>query len=240
MGGALGLGLAAWSLHVARVIHPGNIPRLDQIRIDAGVLAFTFGISILTGVIFGVAPALRVTRFDLQTTLKSGGRASQEGGLSIKRHRLRSVLVAGELALSLMLLIGAGLLIRSFVRLGNVPPGFNTNRLITMRVVARGAEYRQQKAVRQFFEAAGERIAHLPGVKTQGAVSTLPFTSSVGWGSMGVEGFVLQPGQELQVDFRIATSDYFSAMEIPLRQGRFFDHRDVEGNPTTVIVDEKF
>src|SRR6185295_18922126 len=143
----------------------------------------------------------------------------------------RSLLVVSELALSLMLLIGAGLLIRSFVRLQSVSPGFNPSHVISMRIEANG----------QRFQRLGEKIAGVPGVKAFGAVTALPFTSSVGWGSINVEGFTPQPGQELQVDQRGATSDYFRTMEIPLLKGRFFsDHDAMPNAPPVVLIDEKF
>ncbi len=127
MGGAAGLLIAEWGLYVVRTVNPGNIPRLDTIGIDGAVLAFTFGVSILTGVVFGLAPAMRAAKVDLNTSLKAGGRNTQgDGGFSTSRHRLRGLLVISELALSLMLLIGAGLLIRSFVRLQSVSPGFRS------------------------------------------------------------------------------------------------------------------
>jgi predicted permease len=232
MGGAAGLLIAEWSLYVVRTVNPGNIPRLDMIGIDGRVLAFTFGVSILTGIVFGLAPALRAAKVDLNSALKAGGRGAQgDGGFSASRHRLRSLLVVSELAISLMLLIGAGLLIRSFVRLQSVSPGFEPGHVISMRIGASG----------QRFQNLGEKISSAPGVKALGAVTSLPFTSSVGWGSIGVEGFTPQPGQELQVDQRQATSDYFRAMEIPLLKGRFFSSHDTAPNAQrVVIIDEKF
>jgi predicted permease len=242
LGGTAGLLIAWWSLYVLRTINPGNIPRIEAIGIDGGVLAFTFGVSILTGILFGVAPAVRAARVDLNTGLKAGGRASQgAGGFNTSRHRLRSLLVVSELALSLMLLIGAGLLIRSFLRLQSVPPGFNPDHVISARLSVNGPKYRADKAVAQFYQALGERLARLPGVKSQGAVSALPFTASVGWGGIQVEGYTPPPTEpELQVDFRAATTDYFRTMEIPLRAGRFFSEHDVTGAPPVVMIDEKF
>src|SRR5579864_6183719 len=126
LGGAAGLLIAAWSLYMVRTINPGNIPRLDDIRIDTTVLLFTLGVSILTGIVFGLIPAFRVSRVNLNTALKDGGRSgSESGGLQATRDKLRGLLVTVEIAFSLMLLIGAGLLIRSFMRLQNVAPGFN-------------------------------------------------------------------------------------------------------------------
>jgi len=241
MGGAAGLLIARWSLYVVRTVNPGNIPRLEAIGIDGRVLGFTFGVSILTGIVFGLAPASRAANVDLNSALKSGGRSTQsDGGFSASRRSLRSLLVVSELAFSLMLLIGAGLLIRSFVRLQSVSPGFNPDHVISMRLGAGGrrlAPEAQAEFARQF----GERISHVPGVKSQGSVTSLPFTSSVGWGSIGVEGFTPQPGQELQVDLRGVTPDYFRAMGIPLLKGRFFSDLDtVPKAPRVVMIDEKF
>jgi hypothetical protein len=139
-GGAGGVAIALVSLQVVRTINPGNIPRLEEITIDGGVLAFTFAMSLLTGVLFGLAPALRAARLDLNSSLKSGGRSSQgAGGFTASRHRLRSLLVVSEVAVSLILLAGAGLLIRSFVALAAVPPGFRADHVLSMRVAPIGA-----------------------------------------------------------------------------------------------------
>ncbi len=242
LGGALGLLLAKLSLYVVRTVNPGNIPRLDVIGIDGTVLAFTLMVSILTGIVFGLAPAWRAARVDLNTALKTAGRSAHgEGGFGSSRRRLRSLLVVSELALSLMLLIGAGLLLRSFVRLQSVSPGFNPDHVISMRLGTSGRQFPNQEAAFPFFQQFGARIASVPGVTVRGAVSSLPFTSSVGWGSINVEGFTPQPGQELQVDQRAVTPDYYRTMEIPLKQGRFFTDFDAMPNAQPVaIIDEKF
>ncbi len=241
MGGAAGLLLAEWSLYLIRAINPGNIPRLEDIGINGGVLAFTFVLSLVTGVVFGAVPAWRAMKVDLNTTLKSGGRSGQaDGGLRVTRHRLRGLLVVSELALSLMLLIGAGLLIRSFVRLQSVPPGFATDHVLSMQVAANGAKYRDTKTVIQFYNQLHDRVAHLPGVIAEGSTSVLPLTGTVGWGEINVEGFTPAPGQELQVDIRWASPDYFRTMEIPLRAGRFFSEHDTPDTQRIAIVDDRF
>ena len=243
LGGAAGLLIAKASLAVVRAVNPGNIPRLDAIQIDGAVLAFTFGVSILTGIFFGLAPAMRAARLDLNTSLKGGGRSTHgDGGFAGQsRRRLRSMLVVAEVALSLVLLIGAGLLIRSFAQLQRVPPGFNPDHVISMRLGASGRQFPNREAAVEFFRQFGDRIAAVPGVKVRGAVSALPFTSSVGWGSINVEGFTPQPGQELQVDQRAATAEYFRTMEIPLVAGRYFTEFDAAPNAQpVVIVDEAF
>jgi predicted permease len=242
MGGAAGLLIAQAALFVVRTVNPGNIPRLEVLGIDRNVLAFTIVVSALTGIVFGLAPALRAARADLSSGLKAGGRSTQgDGGFGTSRRKLRSLLVVSEVAFSLMLLIGAALLIRSFVRLQSVPPGFNPENVISMRLGASGRQFANREAAVEVFRQFGERIASVPGVTVRGAVSALPFTSSVGWGSINVEGFTPQPGQELQVDQRAATTDYFKTMEVPLVKGRYFSDFDMLPNAQPVaIVDEKF
>jgi predicted permease len=241
LGGAAGLLVAQLSIYVLRSMNPGNIPRLEDIAINSAVLVFTFGVSLATGILFGVAPLWRAIKVDLNTSLKAGGRSGQsDGGLYLKRRSLRGLLVVSELTLSLMLLIGAGLLIRSFVRLQSVPPGFTTDHVLTMEVAASGPKYREDKPVINFYREMESRIAHLPGVVAEGVVSGLPLTGSVGWGGINVEGYALPPGQELQVDIRIASTDYFRTMEIPLRTGRFFNEDDTTEKQQVAIIDEKF
>jgi putative ABC transport system permease protein len=242
LGGAAGLLLAHASLGMVRALNPGNIPRLEAIRIDPTVLAFTFGVSLLTGVIFGLAPAIRAAGVDLTSALKAGGRSGQgDGGFGSARLRLRSLLVVSELALSLMLLMGAALLVRSFVRLQGVPPGFNPDQVISMRLGASGRRFPTREAGAEFFRQIGDRIATVPGVTVRGAVSSLPFTSAVGWGSINVEGWQPQAGQELQVDIRAASPDYFRTMEIPVVKGRSFTTFDTTpGAQPVAIIDEQF
>ena len=241
LGGGTGLLVAQLSLYVVRTMNPGNIPRLQDITINAAVLAFTLGVSVITGILFGVAPVWRAIKVDLNTSLKAGGRSGQsDGGLHLNRHSLRGLLVVSELTISLMLLIGAGLLIRSFVRLQNVPPGFTTDRVLTMEVAATGPKYRDKKPEVSFYKEVESRVAHLPGVVAEGTVSGLPLSGEVGWGGIDVEGYTPAPGQELQVDLRVASTDYFRTMEIPLRKGRFFNEDDTADKPQTVIIDEKF
>jgi len=240
LGGAAGLLVAQLSIYVVRAMNPGNIPRLEDIAINDAVLVFTGGVSLATGILFGVAPVWRAVKVDLNTSLKAGGRSGQsDGGLHVRRHSLRALLIVSELTLSLMLLIGAGLLIRSFVRLQSELPGFTTNHVLTMEVAAAGPKYRDDKAVINFYKEFESRVAHLPGVVAEGVVSALPLTGEVGWGQINVEGYTTPPGQELQADIRVASTDYFRTMEIPLRKGRFFTEDDNAGKPQVVIIDEK-
>ena len=242
MGGVAGLLVALVALRVVRAINPGNIPLIDTIHLDGNVLAFTFAVSLLAGILFGLATALRAARVDLNSVLKAGGRNTQgDGGLGFSRRRLRSLLVAGEVAISLVLLVGAGLLIRSFVRLQNVSPGFDPSGVISMRLGASARRFENRNAAVAYYATFGEQLAGVPGVKERGAVSALPFTSSVGWGGINVEGWTPEPGQELQVDQRGATTRYFSTMRIPLVAGRYFDDADLSENANrVVIIDKKF
>jgi predicted permease len=244
LGGAAGLLVAQLGIYAVRAMNPGNIPRLEGIAINGGVLFFTLGVSVATGILFGVAPVWRAIKVDLNTSLKAGGRSGQsDGGLHFRRNSLRGLLVVSELALSLMLLIGAGLLIRSFVRLQSVPPGFTTEHVLTMDVAAAGKKYqndKDDKPIINFYKEVESRVAHLPGVVSEGTVSALPLTGEVGWGQINVEGYTPPPGQELQADVRVASTDYFRTMKIPLRKGRFFTEDDTADKTQVVIIDEKF
>ncbi len=242
LGGAAGLAIAYGALQVLRTTNPGNIPRLEAITLDATVLAFTLAVSILTGVIFGLVPATRAVRVDLSASMKAGGRSAQgEGGFGSSRRRLRSWLVVAEVAISLMLLIGAGLLVRSFVRLQNVSPGFEPEGVVSMRVGVSTRQFADRDASMAHYRPFGDALAGVPGVISRGAVSALPFTTSVGWGSINVEGWTPEPGQELQVDQRAATVDYFRTMRIPVLQGRTFTDADLASTAEQVLViDEQF
>jgi predicted permease len=241
LGGAAGIWIAAWSLYAVRTINPGNIPRLDDVGIDGTVLIFTLGISVFTGIVFGLVPALRVSRTDLNASLKAGGRSGSDGGgLHATRDKLRGLLVTVEIALSLMLLVGAGLLVRSFARLQNVPPGFNPDHVISMLVSANGPKYKEDKAIIRFYQNVGDRIRNLPGVISDGVVRELPLTSSISWGGITIEGYTPPSNEpELQVDQREADASYFQTMRIPLLSGRFFSETDTDTGQKVVVVDEK-
>ncbi|HEX4322183.1 MAG TPA: ABC transporter permease [Acidobacteriaceae bacterium] len=240
VGGVAGLGISAVSISIARRMHPGNIPRLEEVGMDFRVLGFTFAIAIVTGILFGLAPALRASQVELTESLKAGGKGSRGGGLSLRHDKFRGALVIAELAISLPLLVGAGLLVRSFVRLSNVPPGFNAKGVVSMQVGAYGPRFKDPATRVQFYRQLAERTSHLPGVTATGAVSALPLTSAIGWGGMHIEGYVPPPSQpELQVDTRAATASYFSTMEIPLISGRFFADADTDKTLPVAIIDQK-
>jgi predicted permease len=240
MGGIAGIAISALSIYIARKMHPGNIPRLDELTMDFRVLAFTFAIAIFTGIIFGLAPALRASRVDLTANLKSGGKGLASGGLSVRHDKLRGALVIAELAISLPLLVGAGLLVRSFIHLANVPPGFTPQHVASMHIAAYGPQFKDPLTRVHFYQELTDRTQHLPGITAAGAVSALPLTSTIGWGGMHIEGYVPPPNEpELQVDQRSATQSYFTAMEIPLTSDRFFAATDTDQMPQVAIIDQK-
>lgn len=178
---------------------------------------------------------------DLNATLKSGGRTAQsEGGFDVKRHKLRSLLVMSELALSLVLLVCAGLLIRSFVRLLEVPPGFNPDHVISMRIPLTDPKYKEQLARSRFAEDVLEKMKSLPGVSVPGVISALPLTSAAFWGTVFVEGYVPPANEpEIQADVRGISPDYFRVMKIPLIKGRVFTEGDTKDGQPVILVDEK-
>jgi predicted permease len=237
IGGAAGLAVAYGLIAAVRIMEPGNIPRVTEIGIDGTVLAFTFGVSVVSGIAFGVGPALRISKVDLNVALKAGGRALHSSPAS---DTLRSVLVIAELSFSVMLLVAAGLLIRSFIRLQNVSPGFNPDHVISMRISMRGVKYSMRDDLIRFLAAVHDKIVRLPGVSDEGTVSSLPMSGALAWGGLEVEGFIPPPGQSpVEADRRAASPGYFRTMQIPLLQGRPFADRDAPDGPQVAIVDEK-
>ena len=195
LGGAAGLLLAWWGIGLLTRLSPPELVDLQSVSLSAPVLGFTFAVAMLTGIIFGLAPAFEATRVDLNEALKEGGKHPGSGARS---HRLRNVFVVAEIALALVLLIGAGLLIRSFARLQAVDPGFNPNNLLTMRVSLPGRKYDNDRKRIDFFRQARERMQTLPGVEAVGAVSFLPFAGPGAGTGVEIEGRPkLPPGQGL-------------------------------------------
>ena len=234
MGGVVGVFLAYWGIRLLVAFGPDNIPRLSEITIDPRVLLFTFGISLLTGVLFGLIPALQASRPDLNDALKEGSRGSTGG----RSRTLRNVFVVAEVSLALVLLIGAGLMIRSFARLQTVETGFQPANVLTMRVQLPRAKYAEAHQKVDFFRQAEQRIAALPGVQAVGAISYLPLT-----GPAARDGFKIvgqpdpAPGQEPPCEVRVVTPTYFQAMGIPLLKGRLLDERDGK-EPKVLLINE--
>jgi predicted permease len=239
-GGACGVLLAFWSLHWIHVFGPKSVPRINDIGIDRVALVFTFVLSVFSGAVFGLVPALRVSRFDLHATLKDSNRGTAGASAVWGRgHNMRRMLVISELALCVMLLIGAGLLIRSFVYLENVSPGFNPNQLLTLELTMSGPKYDDPKAVGAAYRQLWSRLESLPGVTASGAVTSLPLSQMFAWGPITVEGRVPPPGENfINADQRVVGGHYFEAMEIPLRSGRFFNEHDTPSSPKVVVIDE--
>jgi len=236
-GGLLGLLLALWGVDLLLAINPDNIPRAKEIRLDYLVLAFTFGISLVAGIIFGLAPALQISKLDLNESLKEGGRGTAGG---LWRNRLRGVFVVSEVALSLVLLIGAGLMIKSFIRLNQVNLGFNPDNLLAVTIRLSGSKYRDGQQRASFFEQIRHNIAALPGVQSVGAVAGLPLAGGLGSSYFGVDGRPPQPrGQGYNANVNVISPDYFRTMGIQFIRGRDFSARDVTGQPQVVIINEE-
>ncbi len=240
-GGALGVLLSWWSIGWIHVLGTKSIPRLQDIAIDARVLLFTLSLSVLSGILFGLAPALRVSRLDLNATLKDAGHGSA-GSSSMwgRGNNLRKALVVSELALSVVLLIGAALLIRSFARLQNVAPGFNARNVLTFGLSMTARKYTDSpQAVLATYSELWERLERLPGVKAAGGITAVPLGELWAWGPITVEGRAPRAGENfINADERVVSGHYFQAMEIPLLRGRFFNDQDTSNNPRVIIVDE--
>ena len=233
VGGLLGLALAYGGVQALVAITPTNTPRINEVKLDWVVLAFTMVVSLGTGFLFGLFPALQASKSDTAETLKEGGRGSSSG---ISRHRVRSGLVIAEVSMALVLLVGAGLMLRSFMRILDADPGFNPEKVLTASFSLPQAKYNDNAKVAQFIEQAVQKVQAIPGVEA--AASTLPLLG--GWQN----GFVAegqaepQPGQMPSTDVTRVTPDYFRAMGMSILKGRAFTAQDVANQPLVCIVDE--
>lgn len=237
MGGVLALVLAAWGVPALLSLNQANLPPSSDVGIDGTVLAYTLAMSLLTGLVFGLAPALRVGQSNLHETLKEGGRgtAGDLGSLGLRRG-----LVIATVALALMLLVGAGLMIRSFARLVGVDPGFNPDNLLTFNIALPPSKYPNDTLRLQAIERMGTALASLPGVEQAGGTSVLPFGGSWATGSFNVEGYQVPantPGP--WGDIRLVTPDFLPALGVPLLKGRQFTPQDGPAAPGVVIVDRE-
>jgi putative ABC transport system permease protein len=236
LGGGFGLLLAMWGVDLLLALTPKDLLGLQRVGIDYRVLGFTFAVSVLTGVLFGLAPALEASRPNLNESLKEGGRGAVTGGRS---HRLRDLFVVAEIALALVLLIGSGLMIRSFARLQSVDPGFDANSLLTARVLLPNLRYGQDPQCKAFFKQLTERVAALPGVRSVGTVSYLPIAGLGAATRFDIEGRPpLPPGQQLVGDVRVVDGGYFGTMRIPLLRGRTFSERELTDESHVVVINE--
>ena len=234
-GGAIGVLLATFAIQAVRTLAPHSIPRVGAIAIDAPTLAFTAIIGIVTGLLFGLVPALHAGRGDLQSVLREGSRGSTAAG------RARGALIVSQVALSLVLLIGAGLMIRSFVKLQSVDPGFDPNGVLTARVQLSGERFRASGAATAFFAQLLERVERLQGVSSVGAINWLPFVGSGSATSYWIAGRpVPPPTEEFVADVRAVDTSYFRTMRIAVRRGVAFDRRASSETPKQVVVNEAF
>ena len=239
MGGVLGLLLALWGSDALIALSPANIPRLKEAGVDGRVLGFTLLLSLLTTLIFGLAPALQASKPNLNEALKEEGRGASSGS----GGRLRSLLVIGEVAVSVVLLVGAGLMIKSFVQLQGVNAGFDAHNLLTMEITLPASRYGQNQQQIGFFQQALERIKSLPGVKAVGAVQDLPFKFNEMSFPIRIdstlEGQLVQSASEQpKAVYRAVTDDYFRALEIPLLEGRTFTSQDDLNTSPVVIINQ--
>ena len=243
-GGVLGLALGGWGMVVIRGLQSSILPHIGEVKLDSSVLLFTLGIAVLTGILFGLAPAIHVSTPQLQDTLKEGGRGGSGGPGG---QRLRSALVIAEIALSVLVVAGAGLLVKSFYRLLRVDPGFQTDHVLTLRMNLPAATYPAGTPEIQFFRNVLDRVRTLPGVSSAGAISQLPMGSYYSSGSTSIEDSNSQalthdpstPFGYLETDYRFITPGYFETMHTRLVSGRLFSDADTSSSPCVAIVDSK-
>jgi putative ABC transport system permease protein len=232
-GGALGLLIATWGLGVIETLGAKINPMFTDIRIDLRTLGFTFALSILTALLFGLAPALQLSKPDLTNSLKEGGRGA--GGLGV-RNRLRSGLVISEIAMTLILLVCAGLLIKTVLRITQVDKGFNSDNVLTMNIGLPAARYPKPENSIQFYQQITDRIAAIPGVKAAGITSVMPLTSNFDGRGLAVEDHPRPRGEELTVDLYVVTPGYLKAMETPLLRGRPIADADRDQSDKVALI----
>jgi putative ABC transport system permease protein len=233
LGGALGLLLAFWGTDLVAAAGSKINPMFGDIRVDLRVLGFTFGISIVTGLVFGLAPALQISKPNLVESLKEGGRGS---GPSSSRNRLRSALVVSEIAMTLILLVCAGLLIRTVTRLRSVDTGFNVKNVLTMTLGLPAAKYPKPENYVAFNQQVTERIAALPGVKAVGTTSVMPLSSNFDGRGLVVEDQPRTRGEEITVDLYVTTPGYLRAMEIDTLKGRSLGEEDTVDSEKIALI----
>ena len=235
VGGILGTLLATWGVDLLVTLSANVIPSTAQVKIDGPVLGFTLLISLLTGVLFGLAPALRTLKLNLSESLKEGGRSGSEGG---RRNRVRNALVVIESAVAVVLLIGAGLLVRSLWQLQNTDPGFDAHNVLTMRVDLTEQKYPTAEQSANFFNQLESRVGNLPGVEAVGTISELPLSGQPNDMPYTVEGRPASRDEGYDHDFRRVNQNYFRALRIPLLRGRNFTEQEVRQSAKVVIISD--
>ena len=235
-GGTIGIGVAYWLLRLLLSLSPPGTPGLDQIGIDRYVLGFTLLIAALTGLIFGLAPALQLSKLELNRSLKDTGKGTLG---SLRGGRLRAALVVSEMALALILLIGAGLLMKSFLLLQRVDPGFNPDHLVTLRLVLNRTPYPNNPQVVNFYSQLLDRVKSTPGVQSAATISTLPLSGNDTDANFLIEGRPQPPpNEEPSAWFNIVSPDYFQTMQLRVVKGRTFAETDNDKSPLVVIISE--
>ena len=238
VGGTLGVLIAYWGVDLLRSFNPGDAARFapgwDRMGVSLPVLGFNLGLSLFSGLLFGLAPAWQISRTDLNGALKEGGRLSASGS-----HRLRGLLVISEVALSLMLLVSAGLLLRSFVSLMRTDPGFSSDQILTMRVSLPSAKYKEDPQRLAFYSDLVSRVKTLPGVESAALVNYLPLGGSNSSDAFLIEGTPAPPpGQDFIGRYRVCTPDYFQTLGISIVKGRSFNEQDKADAPPVIMVNE--
>jgi putative ABC transport system permease protein len=238
IGGIAGLLLAWWGVDVLRSLGPRSVPRLNEITVNSAVAVFTFAIAVLSTLAFGLIPALQVSRRSVNESLQQGSKGSTGG---LHSHRVRGVLVVSQMAVSLLLLAGAGLLIKSFINLRQTDLGFSPDRVMTTGLSLPRVKYSEPDAQIRTFERLMEKLAAIPGVQAMGGVDPLPLNNNIRFSTFTVSGAPpLSPGEHPSAGHLVIAGDYFRAMQIRLLSGRYFDRRDRKDAPLVVMINEAF
>jgi len=236
LGGLAGLGLSVWAVDLFIKLSPGDIPRLNEASVDVRLLAFAFLMSMLTGIVFGLWPALHATSGSLNQSLKDSGAKASEGR---QRRRSRNVLIVTELALAQVLLIGAGLLIMSYVRVSQINPGFNSDHVLSAKVAPAATKYRDPKSRIQFYSRVLDQLRGLPGVSSVGMVMNLPLSGASMNRGFNVEGRPEPKADEnVAMDYQVVSHDYFQTLEIPVVRGRGLNEHDNETSERVIVINE--
>ena len=236
LGGLAGLGLSVWAVSLFIKLSPGDIPRLEEASVDLRLLGFTLMVSMLTGIAFGLWPALHATGGSLNQSLKDAGSKASEGK---RRRRSRNVLIVTELALAQVLLIGAGLLIVSYYRASRIDPGFNADHVLSAKIAPSAKKYPDPKSRVSFYSQVIEQLQTLPGVSSVGMVMNLPLSGASMNRGFKVEGRPEpKPDENVAMDYQVVNSDYFATLEIPIVRGRGLTEQDNETAPRVIVINE--
>jgi len=235
-GGALGLLLARWGINSLLALAPADTPGIDSVSLNAQVLGFTFLVTVATGLLFGLVPALGMSKPDLNASLKESSRGSTEG---LRSYRLRGLLVAAEFSLAFVLVIGAGLMVKTLIQLGQFSLGFNPDHVLTMRIPLRGPQYKSHRDEAEFFRRLLVQVEALPGVQLASVTSGLPVDNWAGMGFVTAEDPSPAPGLMPDANYLVIGPHYFRTMGIPLLEGRAFSDGNTESSQRVVIVNEE-